>query len=218
MPKPKTPPKRKSKGPKGIKDIITRIRPKTKKDEIEERLAFEKLFMRARTKKGRAHDLEMAEHYAHAHQPESIEKGKEQRIKLEELESKRREAAREMAKHIAEMDKETEKRIRDLESIKAIGALEKARVELVNEELELEVMEHKVTNVMRESALKKKKLKWIKQRKKVVKKQLKRVTHDVSKLSERIKKERTGRKRDSKRSKEKALTFPGQKRELKKAA
>jgi hypothetical protein len=71
---------------------------------------------------------------------------------------------------------------------------------------------------MRESALKKKKLKWIKQRKKVVKKQLKRVTHDVSKLSERIKKERTGRKRDSKRSKEKALTFPGQKRELKKAA
>jgi hypothetical protein len=194
MPRPKKAPKRKSISPKSIKDIIGRKGMKSKKDEIEERLAFEKRFMRARTKKGRAHDLEMAEHYAHAHQPDSIEKGKEQRIKLDELESKRREAAREMAKHIAEMDKETEKRIRDLESIKAIGALEKARVELINEELELEVMEHKVTNATRETALKKKKLKWINERKKVVKKQLQRVTKDVSKLSDRIRKGRDKKK------------------------
>jgi hypothetical protein len=189
MPKPKSH-RKGGKSGKSLRERIFRPRRKSKKDEIEERRALEKKFLRSSTKKGRAHDIEMAHHYAHAHEPENVEKGVNQKNKLKEIEEKRQEAAREMAKRIAEMDKETERRLHDLESIKAVRALEQKRVELIDEEMELEVMEQKVKRTMRDNTLKKKRLKWIKKREKVIKKELKRVKKDVSKLSKKLKKER----------------------------
>lgn len=185
---------------------------KTTAEKIKERREEEKKFMRRGTRVGRKWFHESHEHYAHAHQHENVHEKKHSKLKINELEKKREKAEREMAERIADMDKETENRLNDLKRIGSLTKLSKVKRLLVDEEAKLEIMEQKVSMTMRESLLKKKRTKWLKERRKRVKSEIKGIDEKIRELEKNVKGKSGGKREKLGR----ILSFPG--RKLRKAS
>lgn len=130
-----------------------------------------------------------AEEYGTAHKPgKTAAEVKTLEVQKRKGEAKRLEAGRELAKHIAEMDREAKRKLKKLEKkhisrLKKAKALIRVRAVLTDEEMKLEHVERGISSSKRKTAHAKKTLAWIKKRKKEMKREMESIDSELKKLS-----------------------------------